>query len=292
MGVLQQSRPVDRSGTDPGAQRQALRERGRFVVVGFDNSPASIAALRWAATESGAERLDVLEGLGLPDFAAGSAIERRGVARNAVAEHVLHVLDPVLDARPQVPGPRTAGRLASPNVHVGVVFRDPRDLLADSTGQADLLVLGQPAHLRPLSEVWHVLLRARCPVVLVPASWRPAGPKAEILVGLKPSTTATNALFWARRFAAGSQRPIRELRVVSPRARYAPIHGTVLVGDPRQILPTAAADAALLVIGAARSALQPSVLGPVVARLAVAAPCPVAIVPVGASERVTAREIR
>jgi CBS domain-containing protein len=96
-----------------------------YVLVGVGTSPASTAALRWAAAEA--------------------------VRRDAVL-YAVHVVPPtpsndVADARRRVPG-RVGDRLsdacAPRAVAVQVVTGDPAEQLASLAGDASVVVIGQP----------------------------------------------------------------------------------------------------------------------------------------------------
>ena len=139
--------------------------RSRQVVVGFDQSPQSIAALRWAAAYvAGQDAL--LRIVHVRDLMDAELFSAAAVAESVAADERAVVTRRVTEAI----GARTPEldwQIEALRGHVGPT-------LVCAADQADLLVVGTGAHtgLRRLAagSVGHYCLsHAHCPVVAVPA---------------------------------------------------------------------------------------------------------------------------
>jgi nucleotide-binding universal stress UspA family protein len=142
----------------------------RYVVVGVDESPPSVAALRWAAGYAAITHAElrvvhafVLEPSEMYGSTAGLRDEIRRDARVMVTELVTEVLRP--------PPVADSWRL-------DVVEGPTGRVLVEASQQADLLVLGTGEHtgvrrLMSGSVSHYCLSHARGPVVAVPISALP-----------------------------------------------------------------------------------------------------------------------
>ncbi|MEU3250539.1 universal stress protein [Streptomyces sp. NPDC006997] len=141
---------------------------GPAIVVGVDGSPASAAALRWAAEQGRALRAEVVavhvwEPSGpriapyAPAAARPEADEERIAAARVLAETVRGVM-----------GPRVAG-----TVRAELIEGPPARVLPRRARHAALLVLGHTMHPQHTTAAGPVgrecLRRATVPVVTVPA---------------------------------------------------------------------------------------------------------------------------
>ncbi|HXB15821.1 MAG TPA: universal stress protein [Solirubrobacteraceae bacterium] len=145
---------------------------GQRIVVGVDGSPASAAALRWAAGEAArhSARLEAViawrpasAALGSPAVhppASSRTIEEREEDAEAVLEGVLG----------------TVGDLSWDGLEVErrVMRGTPHRVLAEAATGASMLVIGgssgRLAGKKPWSTGQHVVHDAHCPVVVVPPS--------------------------------------------------------------------------------------------------------------------------
>ncbi len=287
---------------------------GSHVVVGYDGSPESVAAVRWAA--GAAQRLEVplqvvhvwgLAGqLDTPPTRAASAYLREGARE--VAEEGAQV------ARDEVPG-----------LEVSAVLDDgpPARALVDRAVHAPLVVVGRQGSAR-LSGVLlgsvalGTLQHAPCPVVVVPRTRLDHAPTGLVVVGVDGSRQSLGATAAAGRYAARTgarlravacwQAPLRGRSLadwlrdhpdVSPedvarstadaalqRARVVlheqypdvPLEELVEEGQPAHVLARHAEQADLLVVGTrGRSGLAGLVLGSVSQWLVARASCPVLV---------------
>jgi len=137
-----------------------MSDRARTVVVGFDGSPTSRAALAWAAERAGdGGSLFVVYAFDLPpDMLGGTTYQ------HAVAEHKEHGRT-VLASLPELPGVAVETELIGG--HAGEAIAT----VAETRG-ADEIVVGSRGFspLRgALGSTSHELLhRAGCPVVVIP----------------------------------------------------------------------------------------------------------------------------
>lgn len=280
------------------------------IVVGFDGSPASAAALRWAADAAGREGVRLLIACGR-DAGAARTTARDGLLREA----------------------RLLARQWGSAFDTAVLACDdePAELLVELSRTAGLLVVGR--HLcsapgRPdfvtadqlVDVTLPVAAHARCGVVVVPGSWRQSATGARpVALGLSPSPSGRAAARFAFRAAELQRRPVVAVRAVTrldrtptpdldePRPdplaeRFQQLldamlrecrlrHPDVEVHSVRPADPVAtalaeiAARSDLLVVGARHTdEHQFSRLGPSTADLLRTASCPVAILGAGAEQ--------
>jgi nucleotide-binding universal stress UspA family protein len=140
---------------------------GPRIVAGFDGSPSSLSALRWAIRQAGltGATVDAVIAWHYPDLAASSsygiALEGvdpgfREVAEKTLTEAISTTLSPDSDVR------------VHPQVTEGIAAQ----VLLDASAGADLLVVGSRGHggfaealLGSVSQ--HCVHHARCPVVII-----------------------------------------------------------------------------------------------------------------------------
>ncbi|UZN04620.1 universal stress protein [Cellulomonas sp. S1-8] len=214
------------------------------VVVGYDGSPESVAAVRWAA---GAARrrgmpLQVVHVWGLaghldtPPLRATSAYVRAGAQE--VAEEGAQI-----------------ARAAAPDIEVTGVLDDgpPARALVDRAAHAALIVLGRHGAAR-LSGVLlgsvalGTLQHAPCPVVVVPRTDGDRAPTGLVVVGVDGSRHALGAVDAAGRYAAGAD---AHVRVVA--CWQVPVHGRSLMAWLREFPEVPPED---LAVQAAERALE------------------------------------
>jgi nucleotide-binding universal stress UspA family protein len=149
------------------------------LVVGVDDSPASAAALRWAATEAlrtGADVLALHAWMPGRGRAAVHEPDLRG-ERSAIRQNLVGWVCDTLDPLPE--GLR---------VRVDVKVGRPAPVLLGLAGRATALVLGfdDLSAERPRGTARRCLTAARCPVVVVRTSDGTAEGDPVSLLGVAP----------------------------------------------------------------------------------------------------------
>jgi nucleotide-binding universal stress UspA family protein len=266
------------------------------VVVGVDGSPASLAALRWAAHEADRRQtaLHVIFGL-------GQQVSLAPIAWPTVRFHD--------EAKQLVADLVSAAQRLAPRVAVTgeVANCTPDTALLDESARAAVVVVGAHGNvgltdLRIGTVAGRVATHAQCSVVVVPADHRPdASTHRRIVVGVDGSQVAGLAAWFALEEATLRQAPLTAVRAVPdagaelvelerrrlaavldrwaaafPRVR---VDLRVVGGDPVQALLTAADGGQLLVVGSrGLSGLRGRLLGSVSLRLLHHARTPVAVV--------------
>jgi len=273
------------------------------IILATDGGPAGAGATRWVAHRSKMHTLNVEIGMvveldWLVDAMSGDAL-------NDAAEEVVRAAKDYLA--------RTA---PSAEVQTAVTWGEPRERFERASEYADLIVVGTNRGGRltgMLGSTFPVKLAegARCPAIVVPKSWRPShGP---VVVGIQGDDHDDPALT----FAIHEARVLhRELRIVhswtlpamrgsgfmpdSPTGPLAEGHeallervlevaraanpdleirGTLVQGDPSDVLLQEAADAELLVVGShGWTTTDRLFLGSVSRAIISRPPCAVAIV--------------
>lgn len=257
---------------------------GSHVLAGFDGSPASVLALRWAAGEARLRRLPlvVCHAWNWPDPTARFGSPTRQTLRQ-MAQQVVD--DGVRIARDVSPYTTVRGR-PDAGPASAVLVNESRD--------AVVAVVGARGHggfpgLRTGSLAAQLPAYAHCPVIIVRHA---AAPSLPVVVGVDASPAAELALAFGFEEAALRERPLRvvhgepvtsdedevsacglELMTSPWREKYSRVDvETSLVARPaRQALLQAAESAGLLVVGGCGL----GVTGGGVVRHA---PCPVAVV--------------
>jgi nucleotide-binding universal stress UspA family protein len=162
--------------------------KGR-IVVGVDGSPASVAALRWAADLArlrGAEIVVVCAWhVALASLAPYAPVSRRPTAdgeRRRVEADLAVAMRTALGPTPDV------------KVRAVLVCGPPARVIVDQCGDADLLVLGGHHANSPLRQTVGAVVRtclrqASCPVVIVAAAAAPprgvVAPAADVAPALR-----------------------------------------------------------------------------------------------------------
>lgn len=165
------------------------------LIVGFDGSAASVAALRWAAQEAElrGDSVRLVSSYAMPVAAPGIGgegalfVDMSGVA-DALREHANEVAGSVFADHPTV------------THDVEVIAVGPSHALAQEASESDLVVVGSSGAGRLsrllLGSVIRGLLGASpCPVVIVPPD--PAPVTNRIVVGTDGSEHAQRAVEWA-----------------------------------------------------------------------------------------------
>jgi nucleotide-binding universal stress UspA family protein len=176
------------------------------VVVGVDGSTGSDQAVRWAASHAAAHRrpLTIVHGAGVPEcFVAGFPVD--------VEEATLSLLRA---GRAVTDRARDLVRAVDPDLVVDVELDtcEPRSLLAESTRDAHLLVLGSRGHGALLSLLLGsvsvaLVAEASCPVVVVRAVDAVDG-SLPVVVGVDGTADSTSALTFGFELAAEQRRPL------------------------------------------------------------------------------------
>jgi len=271
------------------------------VVVGVAGHAGTVRTLAWAIAEAAATgaQLVVVHATGqrrAPALvpAAAAAGSSHGSTAAFAARGSLGALDTVdRFAAGAVAAARS--RLGSDSVRIVVDADEPGDVLLSEAGPDDVLVIGGP----PRSGWWlrsgttnQVVPRARCPVIVVHEPFVPTSPAPDplrnhVVVALDASGSValahgfsyadSHGLPLAGALVDGS--PVETDALLAPWTRRYPhvsVRQTALTGRPDVALRRAAAQAALLVIGAGGTALHP--LGVTCRSLVATADCPVAVI--------------
>jgi nucleotide-binding universal stress UspA family protein len=172
----------------------------RRIVIGYDGSPASEAAARWAA--------DAAERLGRPLRVVHAM--PWPILRTASGAAVLVELDTVRHAAERLLA-KVCRRLRAehPGLDLGaeVMTGDSVPVLLREAAESSLLVVGSRGlgELRDLaagSVMAHVATHAHCPVVVVPTDWpRAASVRNEVVVGVDGSAQSAAAIDFGFRYA-------------------------------------------------------------------------------------------
>jgi nucleotide-binding universal stress UspA family protein len=195
VGTSGPGRHVDepRTLTVRGNTQEDAMRHGATLTVGYDGSPASTRAARWAVDTAASHDATVrivacCDPLPPPEpwfdllthdpTAVADDAERRVVAMVAgLARH------------------------AGVNVEHQVIAGPPMQRLVEAAASSDVLVVGNSGHRtfdawRLGSVAYGVARHSRCPVVLVP-DVEPPPPFGRIVVGVDGSPASTAALMWA-----------------------------------------------------------------------------------------------
>lgn len=163
------------------------------IVVGYDASPDSRAALDWAVREAASRHLGVRVVYCEPDMAAwdGAAATMSG--------------SPALSVTLPHPGPDLVSEAAVVVAHAGVPVEtvstsgSPASVLVEQSRTAVMVVIGSRGHGSITSAILgstvsHVVSHAHCPVIVAQADGVPDGP---VVVGVDGSAASEELVGWA-----------------------------------------------------------------------------------------------
>jgi nucleotide-binding universal stress UspA family protein len=269
------------------------------IVAGYDGSPGSGDALRWAAREAKVRGMTLTVCLAwMPDH---MALPTESDLCDLARQHGQEILTRGLPYAESVLGPaRVRAELAGGSAaHV----------LCERSRTADMVVLGCLGHselpgLLLGSVAWQVAGHARGRVVVVRGEWRPANQApGPVVAGVDGSLAAQAAVAFAFEEAALRDVPLVAVCALTDAAgRLGEAHQLeedfehlmaceakehpevtvirrVVAGTPRAALLGAAADAQMLVVGSrGRGGLDRMCLGSVAQAALHHAPCPVGVV--------------
>lgn len=176
------------------------------IVLGYDGSSASDAALRWAASEAHRRSLELrlvyVLSIPVPSTPMGAAALQLqpGMLRKSAEQLLGEVRDRVLGDWPEL------------KVDAVVSFGGAAQGLLQEATEATVLVVGARGlgELRALaagSVTAHVATHAPCPVVVVPPRWEPDG-AAGVVVGVDGSELSQDAIDFAFEQAQSRQVPL------------------------------------------------------------------------------------
>ncbi|TWD72034.1 nucleotide-binding universal stress UspA family protein [Kribbella amoyensis] len=262
------------------------------VVVGYDGSPGTAPAVRWAACE--AQR----RGLGLrivhaPPWPAGHAVLRElGEIREHAEEVLLAASERILFDHTGLP------------IELAAVIGDPVPVLLREATTAAGLVVGSgradPGEdLAAGSGKFHLAAHVPCPLVVVPPDWGPRG-VPRIVLGIDGTASVAPTRYALDHAVAAGARLVAVLTWQDQRAdppdelpeiaellaKQAAEHpgldlsDRIVHGPAANVLLDAARSAQLLVVGARGNGSFPgSFLGSVTHAVLQHATCPVAVIP-------------
>ena len=269
------------------------------IVAGYDGSPGSGDALRWAAREAKVRGMTLTVCLAwMPD---DMTLPTESDLCDLVRQHGQVILARGLPYAESVLG---VGRVRAELAGGSAAY-----VLCERSKTADMVVVGCHGHselpgLLLGSVAWQVAGHARGRVVVVRGEWRPANQSpGPVVAGADGSPAAQAAIAFAFEEAALRDVPLVAVcaltdaagrlgeghrleedfgQLMAYEAKEHPevtVVRRVLAGTPRAALLAAAADAQMLVVGSrGRGGLEGMGLGSVAQAVLHYAPCPVAVV--------------
>jgi len=269
------------------------------IVAGYDGSPGSAEAVRWAAREALARGTTLTVCLAwLPDH---MELATESALSDLARQHGKEILARGLPYAQSVLGPA--------RVHAALAGGPAAYVLCERSRAAQMVVVGCRGHselpgLRLGSVSWQVAGHASGPVVVVRGRWRPVNQSpGPVVAGVDGSGASQAAVSFAVQEAAlrgvplvalcaladapgvlGGARALQErfsqLMTAEERARPdVTVIRQVTAGAPRSALLTAAAGAQMLIVGCrGRGGLEGMSLGSVAQAVLHHAPCPVAVI--------------
>ncbi|MFI7065243.1 universal stress protein [Kribbella sp. NPDC050124] len=283
------------------------------IVVGYDGSPASEAAVRWAADEADRRSwsLRLTYVLPLPMLRSPTGVTTP-LPADAVRRTAEKLLGEVAE-RIRTDDPELA-------VDAVVSFGSAAEVLLQEATEASMVVvgsrgLGEFRDLAMGSVAAHVATHAPCPVVIIPPRWESGPPTGEVVVGVDGSGLSLDAVEFA--YEAAQARRARLIAVMAwhdpvstgpddplpvvydldaleqqsaallaesiagHRERYpdVAVRQELVHGRPDDVLVAAGRTADLLVVGSrGHGAFRGLLLGSTSRSLVHHAPCPVAVV--------------
>ncbi len=269
------------------------------IVIGYDGSPGSDEALRWAAREAWAR------GTVLTLCLAWPSAELTQLGNGSIQEHARQRSEEIL-AR----GVRLAGTVPDlAEIRTVVAEGSPARLLCERSGTAEMVVIGSCGQgglsgslLGSVS--WQVASHGQGRIVVVRGQWRPVNQAPGLVVaGVDGSPPSREAVIFAFEEAQLRDVPVIALCALADNpgmlggmrhmedgfghlmTSLEKEHPEVTVlrqvsfGSPRAALLTAAAEAQLLVLGSrGLGGVEGMRLGSVAGALLHHSPCPVAVV--------------
>lgn len=167
------------------------------LVVGYDGSATSAAALEWAGAEAAMRRASVRV---ISSYAMPPVMDFYGIGTRWANASELRQLEESCEAALRAAVDASARRHPSVAFDCHAVDRPAAQSLVDEAASADLLVvgsngLGATKSFLLGSVAGLVLHESPCPVVVVPA--QPREPAGRMAVGIDGSHQSTAALNWA-----------------------------------------------------------------------------------------------
>ena len=269
------------------------------IVAGYDGSPGSGEALRWAAREAKVRGTTLTVCLAwMPDHVT---LPTEPDLCDLARQHGQEILTRGL--------PYAESVLGRARMRADLAGGSAAHVLCERSKTAEMVVVGCRGHsklpgLLLGSVAWQVAGHARGRVVVVRGAWRPANQSpGPVVVGADGSPVAQAAVAFAFEEAALRDVPLVAVCALSDAAgRLGEAHQVeedfghlmaceakehpevtvverVLAGTPRAALLAASADAQMLVVGArGRGGLESMSLGAVAQAVLHHAPCPVGVV--------------
>jgi nucleotide-binding universal stress UspA family protein len=273
-----------------------MTEQG--IVTGYDGSPGSSQALRWAIWEADARHTALAVCLAwAPHYLA---VLSEDTVYDIARQRAEEIIEGGLRESESVLGPDRVSPL--------LARRPAAELLCEESSTAELVVVGSRGHggvpgLRLGSVAWQLACRAEGPVVIVHGQWvHPNENKGPVVAGTDGSQASLAALALAFREAELRDAPLeavcaltdapaiiggaRQLEedfseMMTTQEKEHPdvtVIRQVEPGSPREALLDAAEHAQLLVVGSrGRTGFDAMNLGSVAQAMLHYAPCPVAI---------------
>jgi nucleotide-binding universal stress UspA family protein len=167
------------------------------LVVGFDGSAASVAALEWASEEATVRKASIRV---LSSYAMPPVMDYYGIGTSRADEAELTKLERSCEAALRAAVAESSRRHPSVGFVYHVVAEHAGRRLVDESNRADLVIvgsngLGATKSFLLGSVTGFVLHESSCPVVTVPAQLRRKC--GTIIVGIDGSDHSTTALHWA-----------------------------------------------------------------------------------------------
>ncbi|POH57802.1 universal stress protein [Arthrobacter glacialis] len=275
------------------------------IMVGVDGSPASRAALEWAARRAQRQKLPLLLVHAVPDYLV--------LPERVEYQSVRGSLEGMLDSEAN----SVRGLAPAVEVRSSLLFGEPAQVLAELSARSSMVVVGTDRTADVYGEEFGTLnvqlaMIGRCPVAVIPEPG--SSVRTGVVVGIDGSPESMAAAYFAAAEAAhtrqdltvicvshsparwvhpsadgslenqqiGTQgRMILETVVAAVRARH--IHLTVFDrfeqhDVPAQVLIEAGKGAAMLVVGnRGRGATHHALVGSVTQQLLLDVPCPLVI---------------
>ena len=171
-----------------------MTEKPRGIVVAVDGSPASNAAVAWAARDAALRNvpLTVVHAVVTPTATWPPMAYPESLAVRREDEGKRAILDAIKIAEEAMPADRKVA------IERELVFANPTTALVELSGEAEMIVMGTAGHgalargvLGSVSST--VARQALCPVAVVHGDGAQAAPDAPVLVGVDGSKSSERA---------------------------------------------------------------------------------------------------